>query len=638
MRIGKSARPGLSALLLTLLALTGCGGGGDGSDAVTAPAVAATPAADPQPADPDAGPQPTDPDTGPRPAGPAPAFKHLFTPVDDATWDETAVRKVLHTFAYGGQTTDTQIRKWADMAPEHAIAQILTFEQHNLLLSTPSPDDTDDLANRDGTLRGLAAFWASDDPANGIPAEFRHRYRLSHTGGSLRETWQRAAISRGLNPFRAKVGLWETNYHMAVSQSGVARMPLLRYYEDIMQAHERGLPYHRVMAVAAKSAAVAMQYGHRTNRFTAGRCACNEDFAREYHQLFFGILGAANPLYHETVTIKNTAKAFTDMAVHSDELTGPAETVDFGSFFHPDEPLEILGHMIGGTNASQRIEQMVEVSIVHPESLANLPVKIVADLADDNLDERKTAEIRAAWRKMEEKNLLQFLRGYAISTIFHDASRIKLLTSIDRNLLFANLTSAGNREHYLNLYRPQHYHEGVVEFAPIHGVFGGQTGDEAASSDLVLRNAVNLSTQHVWRTRLTEGERFGINWERDYSRVVPRNSTANYRIEDIAAWLWERYIADGLKNYGALERAHTIALLGADRDLGMLVDPAAPDRALSVDEVLDPSVSLVIDSLASKTMPLDSADDTARQIANRKLGLAINFVTGTPFMFAQEGR
>ena len=34
--------------------------------------------------------------------------------VSDEQWDDTAVRKVLHTFAYGGHATDAQISAWAE--------------------------------------------------------------------------------------------------------------------------------------------------------------------------------------------------------------------------------------------------------------------------------------------------------------------------------------------------------------------------------------------------------------------------------------------------------------------------------------------------------------------------------------------
>ena len=49
--------------------------------------------------------------------------------------------------------------------------------------------------------------------------------------------------------------------------------------------------YSTVIAQGAKNAAIAFQYGHNYNVYSGGTFIGNEDFAREYHQLFFGILG-----------------------------------------------------------------------------------------------------------------------------------------------------------------------------------------------------------------------------------------------------------------------------------------------------------------------------------------------------------
>ncbi len=627
-------------LMSAVLALAGCGGGGGGGDADSSlpPPVSLPPPTPPPPPPPSPDPDP-DPDPDPQPP-PPPVHKNLFTPVSEQDWDETAVRKVLHAFAFGGQTTDAQIAAWADMAPEFAIEEMLNFNEHNLALSTPAFGDTDGMANRPATLRALAAFWSSDDPANAVPEEYRYYYDIDNFNGLLPRLWLLAAKTRGLNPFRHKIGFWETNYHMAVNmRTSVAREPLLTYYDEILAALERDEPYQDVMKVAASSAAIALQYGHRSSRFRNGVCDCNEDFSREYHQLFFGVLGSADPVYHETVTIKNTAKVFTDMTVHSDDITGVSDIVDFGTFYHPDEPLEILGAMIGGTTAAERIAAMVDVSIIHPESLDNLPVMIVRDLADDNLDTRKITAIRAAWRSLEVKNLLTFLRGYAISTIFHDASRIKYLTSIDRHLLISNLLGLSNLENYLDLYYPRHADEGVEAFIPTHNVFGSQKGTEAAASDRVFRSNFSLATEWAWRQRASEGNRSGQNWEKDWATVAPRNGAGQFDVRTVAEWLWQRFIADGLKNFGPLEQAHVYALLATGRDLAYVLDETNADRVVTTDDVLlDPQVILLVEDLAGRTLLLDSSLDDDRRAANRGVGMAINFIIGTPYIFAQQGK
>jgi len=97
-----------------------------------------------------------------------------FSPVSDAAWNETAVRKVMHTFAYGGHAKDEQILLWAEMSPQDAIQEILTFEPSNLKLS---PSSTDVLGRKtNGSLQSLSSFWSSQDPENEVPEAFRENY------------------------------------------------------------------------------------------------------------------------------------------------------------------------------------------------------------------------------------------------------------------------------------------------------------------------------------------------------------------------------------------------------------------------------------------------------------------------------
>lgn len=309
--------------------------------------------------------------------------------VSEDEWDDTAVRKVLHTFAYGGHARDEQITTWANMSPDQAIAEMLTFEEHNLLLSPVTSTNYDQLDVRDGTLRGLGDFWSSDDPGNGIIAE--NQFLFSIENPYIDRVWVRAVTSRGLNPFRQKIGLWETNYHLAVNlDANVSTLAMIRYHDDIMAALEAGAPYQDVLATAATSAAIATQYGHFGNRYKNGICLCNEDFAREYHQLFFGVFGDYDPDYHETVTIKNTAKALTDLSIERHEAGMPTGNISFGVEFHYPGILEILGTEYWGENMPDRIGQLSQDAINHPESLDRLPVMIIRGLADDNLTDAST--------------------------------------------------------------------------------------------------------------------------------------------------------------------------------------------------------------------------------------------------------
>ena len=590
----------------------------------------------------------TDPDFVPTGFGPAETLDTAasdlvpllpgFERVSDALWDDTAVRKVLHTFAYGGHATDEQIQIWADMKPEAAIAQMLTFDQHNLLLSPLGPDDYDRLDTRDGTLKGLGAFWSSDDPDNGIYVDHRPKY-LPHAYNN--RVWVRAATSRGLNPFRQKIGFWETNYHMAVNQlAGPTSEQITRYYDDLTNALDRGLPYQDVMTVASLSAAIARQYGQNT--YVNGQCRCNEDFAREYHQLFFGILGNDDPFLHETVTIKNAAKALTGIRILRNSKGDFIDSVVFDPEFHYPGTLSMLNVEIGGSSAPERFEQLARYAIAHEESLDSLPVIIIQGLADDNLSDEKVEKIRSAWRSMEEKNLLDFLRTYAISEIFHDEERVKYLTSVDRHLLVVNQMLLNNEENYLDLYDPygpsSFEDEGVVVFQPEHNVFGGQTGIEASDSMDIFRHNYNRFTGYpsLWYRR-TSINRYGREWKKDWASVVPRMNET-YQVRLVAEWLWKRFIGDGLKNFGTLERAHVYALLATDQDIGYLVDSNDPNRVLSTgDLVTDSNLAELVEDLAASEMALGSSDPTERTLANRRVGTAINFILATPYIFAQEG-
>jgi hypothetical protein len=555
--------------------------------------------------------------------------------LSDAEWDETAVRKVLHTFAYGGHATDRQIKLWANMSPQTAIMQMLTFEQHNALLSPASAADYDRLYQREGTLRSLGAFWSSSDPDNGVDVIRRTRYDVYDGYGSVGDIWSRAVASRGLNPFRQKIGFWETNYHLATNLDIVRRSYMLRYYDDIMNALAAGVPYQDVLTVAATSAAVAAQYGHDENVYIDGQCLCNEDFAREYHQLFFGILGKHDPEYHETVSIKNTALALTDMQVQV-----LLDQVFFGSAKHYQGTTEILNVPIWGTNAHQKISHLSQHAIMHPESLDNLPVIIIKGLADDNLDDDKIGRVRAAWSSMPTKNLLDFLRAYAISTVFHSSTRIKYLTSVDRHLLVNSQMTLNNEEGYLDLY-PLHAYEteDVKAFYPAHNVFGGQTGIEAADSADVFRANYNRVTSEEWHFFQSYGTKYGRSWIKDWGALIPKNSSGDYVAKDVAEWLWKRFIGDSLKNMGPLERAHVYALLAEGRDIVYLADPNRLDRIITTEDLVsDPALTSLVQSFSMRTMTLDSLDSTERRIANERVGQAISFILGTPYIFAQEGR
>ncbi len=561
-----------------------------------------------------------------------------FEKIDGDNWDETAVRKVLRTFAYGGHPTENQISVWADTNPEYAIVEMLEFGEHNLLLSPSIKDDVDDLTQQQGTLLGLSALWGSDDPENFVVPSYRQNYKID---GSLELIWILATLNRGLNPFRQKYGMWETNYHMAVNlNSPVKKNQLVRYYDDILTALETRRPYHEVLETAALSAAVAAQYGHRYNRWTDGLCKCNEDFAREYHQLFFGINGEYDPAYHEEIAIKNTAAALTGMPVPRDPITNEDSTeVEFITATHAPGVLDILHMGVGGNTAQERIQTLSPYAIEHVESQANLPAIIITGLADDILDQAEMEAIRAAWSSMTLKDVLTFIRGYAISTLFHSPSRTRFLTSVDRFMLIANLMALRNEENYARMYLPQQYHqEDIVVFKPNHNVFGGQTPREASERMDIFRNNYNRSVQDLWWNTVTTGELGGRVFEKDWSQVIPADANGEYIVEAVAEWLWTRFIGDGLKNFGPLERAQVYGLLSRGADFIYLADFDNLDRvAYAADLQSEGDYYNQFTDLADDQMWL-SGRPVEEPEANRHIGLAVNFIIATPFMFADEGR
>ncbi len=603
-----------------------------------------------------------------------------FPVLYDFEWNETSVRKVLNTLAYGGQATDAQISDWSAMDPQQAVVEMLTFDPVNDQLSPVSITD-----HYSGPTAEQTTFWnfseyLSSDASN-LPIPYANRDRFSLDKWDFEGTWIRMVTTRGLNPFRQKIGFWETNYHMATNlNTEVNRHQMARYYDDILQAHENDRPYEEVIGVAALSAAVATQYEHRHNYWDPvnNEFHGNEDFAREIHQLFFGIRGDQDPLgvdHHEEVTIKETAKALTDMRVdYSHTLERYPEVVTFGTDEHYPSSLnlDILGQQIAGSTAKERIENLVPYSIEHIESLENLPVKIIAGLFDDNLDQYEIDLIRNAWAGMYPKNLLEFVRAYATSTLFHSQNRIKYWTSFDRHVMVANKMSLNNTEALIDLYDADGFNRDAVEaFRPSHNVFGGQTGLEAAESQVVFQNNYNNVTRDYWRFYRTDCDDCdnGGPWVKDWASAIPTNTQDEYKITDVARWLWQHFIGDGWRNYGPLERAHLHSLLGSKRDLALLLairdvrlndsnpnnngvtlQDLESDYNSAVDQqmiqypytrndvVNTPYIVDLVNELGQRTLLLDSIDIDERETANERIGQAVNFIIGTPFIFAQEGR
>jgi len=557
-----------------------------------------------------------------------------------ASWDETAVRKVLHNFAYGGFASDAQIQTWAAMQPSVAIQEILTLDDKHALLSPPEPDDA--LNDSVGSLKDLSVLWSANASNNPINPEIRDNYNFEYRNGA-ETVWRQAVNLRGLNPVRQHLSFWETNYHLSVNldaEVGINNYQMARYYDDLSDAL-KDKSYQEVLSTASLSAAVATQFNHRRNQYDndSDTFRGNEDFAREYHQIFFGILGAYDTEYHEEITIKNTAKALTDMPIelkdgHLDEI------ISFGTDKHYQAPLEMLGLRFSGDNAVEKIQAMSIAAIQHPESLINLPIILARGLADDNLDAAKIKVLQNTWASLAEPNLLQFLQAYASSSLFHHSARIKYASVIDRYMRNLNLITLNNAESYRDIYKLADYQDADVQvFRPLHDVFGGQTGAEAADSAEVFRVAYNRSTEHAHINRRAVLIEDGTTvWRKDWGAVIPVDAAGQYSVATVLNWLWQRFNADGLKNLGSLERFHLAALLATGNDAGYELDPADAERIFSSTEIdTDETLKTALNTWLNSNMSLKDNNLDNQQTANERIGQAINFLNAIPFSFAQEG-
>lgn len=573
-----------------------------------------------------------------------------FTIVDDTVWNQLAVKKVLDTFAYGGHATDAQIKLWADMSPSDAIVQMLSSTAQNSLLSPTSsklPDTT--------SLETLASFWNGTSSDNFVDESKRDDFK-STSWGVHSKSWALAVMSRGLNPFLHRLGLWETNYHMSINaDAGIYPLPMLHHYDNILSQIALDKSYDEVMAQGAKNAGVAYQYGHNKNIFTDGQFKGNEDFAREYHQLFLGILGDYNHTYHEETTIPYTARALTDMVAEwkNSANGGPDSEITFGTDKHYTGDLNILNSIIpASATADTQLDAIAKLGITHKESLDNLPLMIIRHFADDNLTAQAIANIQKSWKSMSKKSIISFLRSYAISTDFHSSARYKYKTSIDRTIGVANMMVVDNSDNIYAIYEPNYYlsHESIELFRPIHDVFGHQTSLEASANANIFQVNYNRSIEKSYLytnsykaikdssgnyAKDSEGNKIAV-WEKDWSKLIPADSSSEYRVKDVGLWLWKRFIGDGGKNYGALEKAHITALLNG-KDLALFLDDTKPLEVYTLADIQSSSVAIKIDDAGVAKMNLSSSVVADKREANQRVGLAIAFIVATPYIYAQEG-
>lgn len=597
--------------------------------------------------------------------------------VKSKDWSEFHVRRVLAAFAYGGLATDAQIDTWSDMKPAQAVAEILTFDSINDKLSPPEADDLTSL--HCDSLAGLQDFWSSN--AAGNVMKYGDRYRYAVLSGSdrlstanLQRTWTKAISTRGCNPFLHKMALYITNYHASISVHKTRAGLIRDYYDRVLATLISGGDFVDVMTVAAQDAALARAYGHQYSVYNDNTDTFygTDDFAREFHQLLFRINGTTeDTVYHEDTTIEHSAWMLAGMNIDRDQ--GAYGSVNSGDWFigpidfsdHYDDYttprylknttnhyrgadgasscLEILHNTICGANAGEKIAALAPVAAAHAESMENVPVTMIDFFADDNLDADKIAEIRGSWAEAGY-DMLAFLREYASSTAFHNAATFKYYNAFDRNLIIQNANTLDNEEVFGRQYYDSPYgrmaNQDAEVFEPAHDVFGGQTGFQAANNRYLFRDA-------YWKNVASPGFLYDVSddytlepgdeatvyqWNKDWGSVIPVNGDGEHVVAEVAVWLWNHFIGDGGDNFDPIARAQVHALLADDRDFGYVVDSGNPEAVFSSDDITNGAAAAVDQAKAAEIMDLTTST------GNIRIGMAVNFITMTPYAFATEGK
>ena len=587
-------------------------------------------------------------------------------------WNSSAVRRVLQAFAFGGHATDAQIERWAQMKPKNAVVQMLNFSAVNPRLSAP---DGGAASFQCTSMTELQQLWGSGEPANPVRQFDRSFYtllnedlkQLSPVGLYL--TWPRAMHTRGCNLFLHKIAFYLTNYHASIHVQNTGVGLIRDYYDDTVQALMESSNFEDLMFQAAINGAVALAYGHFASYVhpITGEFFGNDDFAREYFQLLFGIAGTLeDPEYHEGVTIENNAKLLTGMMLdveperfgsvaqldwllteidfsdHVDEagrdIYNRTAHIDFRN--GPQSCLEILHQQICGTTAKEKLRALGQVAASHPESLANTPLKLVRFFGDTVITPEEARGLQSAWQDAG-LDLLLFLRAYAISTQFHAEDSFKYWSAFERNLIMHNAATLDNEESFAKPFflgpAVPMLEQNALVFAPIRDVFGGQTGNDAANDRFGFRSALNQNVDNPEALDTTEQDyrlaEDGVPrlWRKDWSTVIPSNAAGDHVVGDVAQWLWQRFIGDGGANFDAIAQAQVHALLATGFDFAAVVDRNNVGALYSSEDLQNGYAAEVNHVLAATVMNFADREEQVR------VGMAVNFITMLPYAFARTG-
>jgi len=184
--------------------------------------------------------------------------------------------------------------------------------------------------------------------------------------------------------------------------------------------------------------------------------------------------------------------------------------------------------------------------------------------------------------------------------------------------------------------------QGVRVFEPVRNVFGHQTGIDAANNAYIFKDAyARNSIEFYYHTTSQgtyhlDGSGTGELWVKDWGSVIPMNGASEHVVSDVADWLWNRFIGDGGKNFDVIAKAQVQALLATGLDFGYAVDAGNPDPAgfySSADINGGHSGAAAV-----FTEHADQLMDITTLEGNERVGLAVNFITMTPYAFAMEGK
>ena len=544
-----------------------------------------------------------------------------FSTLNNDEWNKNTVNKVLNTFTYGIVAKQSQIQTWADMNATDAIKEIITMEGFNDKLNKYNTSFLDKNETRIEILSEI--FYNRYNGGN-----FRLECRLSN--GEI--ITPLLLDNTNFNPTRLKIGLWETNYHQVINAKidALHCLNIHHYFDDIVEGINDNVDYHKILSKSAHSTPIMFMYNQFDNKYINGTFLLNDDFAREYNQLFFGILGVDNLSYYENTTIENTAKILTgiDKARRDYTTLDGLETVNAPDYYVLENPLEhysgtleILENNIQQSSVEEGLNKIGEIAIRDKEGSDNLPIIIIEGLSDDNLDYETKEKIRNEWKNnLSHPNFLQFIQKYAISHSFHNENRLKYLSSLDRVMKTYNLLNFEGKKP-INIHKINYelLKEDYKIFFPAKGVFGNLTGED------ILNNSNVFS---VFYNRAANIEYSNTYTDMDFSKMIDDNVEKN--IKSISEFVWNRFIGDNLKNFGKMERLHIYSILAHGVDYNEYKNT----NIIYTEEYINNDQNILNDIEDMSKLTINLIDTTNKT----RIKYITHFVLGLPFMWFEEGK